>query len=222
VEAMTEAFFQGDYDFLNQHGGNRLPGFYTPTGDWQLIDEDEEGKIILQDGSRWVSSLGSGFAVFMGKLVGPRYQEFLDNVNAYYYFPLVIARESSVEDAEISVQVKAMGGRIDQAGGLVFGLRNVGNYFVLRINALEDNLVLFEFVNNRRFSRISVPVEVLPERWYTIRVETAGQQIQGYLDDELLMEHTGDWPVQGHVGLWTKADSVTRFRNLEVKPKEGH
>ncbi len=220
LEAMTDSFFRGDYDFLNQTTGSQLPGFYTPEGDWRMQDAGEDGEVLIQDGSRWASGLGSGFAGFMGKMVGARYQEFLDNVKAYYYFPLAIAKESRVGDAVIAARVRPMGGRIDQAGGLAFGLRNVGNYFVLRINGLENNLILFEYVNNRRFTRAVAPVEIETDRWYEIRVETSGHSIEGYLDGVLLLEYSAEWPVHGYVGLWTKADSVTGFSDLTLMAKQ--
>lgn len=220
VEAMTERFFQGDYDFLGQNTGSQVPGFYTPEGDWRIVHTGEEEEMLLQDGSRWASAIGSGFAGLMGKMLGARYQALLDNVKAYYYFPLAVARESRVEDALIAVGVKLMAGRIDQAGGLAFGLRNVGNTFVLRINGLENNLTLLEFVNNRRFSRAVVPVEIATGRWYTIRVETSGNHIRGYLNEDCLIEYTAEWPVHGYVGLWTKADSVTGFKDLSITSKQ--
>ena len=221
AEEMTAAFFQGNYDFLNQNAGNSLPGFYTPSGDWRSQEDGEEGMILTQDGSHWLTSLGSGFAGLMGKVAGAKYQEFLDNVGAYYHFPLAIAKESDAGDSVLSVQIQPVGGRIDQAGGLAFGLRNVGNYFVLRINALENNLILFEFINNRRHERATTSVEIETSRWYTLRVEVSGNRIKGYLDGKLLMEHTADWPVHGHIGLWTKADSLTRFRNLTANEGSG-
>jgi pyruvate,water dikinase len=214
AEEMTDAFFQGEYDFLNQNVGNRLPGFYTPSGDWRSLEESEKGMVLIQDGSRWLTSIGSGFAGFMGKVAGANYQEFLDNAGAYYHFPLAIAKESGMGDAVLSVQVQPLGGRIDQAGGLAFGLRNVGNYFALRVNALENNLILFEFVNNRRYARTTTSVEIETGQWYTLQVEISGNHIKGYLDGKLLIEHRADWPVHGHVALWTKADSLTRFCNL--------
>lgn len=220
VDAMTGAFFRGEYDFLDRNGGNRLPGFYTPVGDWR-VEEEEGGRLLIQDGSRWLTGLGSGFAGFMGKVVGRRYQEFLDNVRAYLHFPLAIAKESGMEDGVLAVRVQPVGGRIDQAAGLAFGLRNVGNYFVLRINALENNFILFEFVNNQRFSRAVHAVELETGRWYEIRAEVSGCRIKGYLDGVLLIEYTADWPVRGHAALWAKADSLTRFRGLSVKPDPG-
>lgn len=222
LEAMTEAFFREDYDFLGQSQGKTLPGFYTPTGDWRLMGDREEGEgrgglRVLQDGSGAVSAVGAVLARFMGKVLGARYQRFLDNMKAYAYFPLAVARESGVADASISVRVKPMSGRIGRAGGLVFGLRHVGDYFVLRVDALENDLVLFEFVNNRRFSRATVPRKIETGRWVEIRVETRGNRIRGFLDGELLVDYAAAGPVHGRVGLWTSADSVTCFEGFSVE-----
>lgn len=216
AEKMTEAFFAGDYDFLGERHSSQLPGFYTRGEEWQPIEED--GRMLcLQDGAKWVPTLSSGMAKFMGKMFGAKYQEFLDSIRAYYYFPLAIAKDSSVADAVLRIRVKPVGGNIDRAGGLAFGIRNVGNYFVLRLNALEDNFALFETVNNRRFQRASVPKKIETARWYCIRVETSGNSLKGFLDDELLIEYTAERPLKGYVGMWTKADSVTYFDDLVIE-----
>ena len=216
VERMTEAFFAGDYDFLGQRHSSQLPGFYTRGEEWQLVEEDGR-TLCLQDGAKWVPGLSSGIAKFMGRMFGAKYQEFLDSIRAYYYFPLAIAKDSSVADAVLRVRVKPVGGSIDRAGGLAFGIRNVGNYFVLRLNALEDNFTLFETVNNRRFQRASVSKKIQTGRWYGIRVETSGSSLKGYLDDELLIEYTAERPLKGYVGMWTKADSVTYFDEFVIE-----
>jgi pyruvate,water dikinase len=155
-------------------------------------------------------------ANFMGKMMGARYQELLDNIEAYYYFPLAIAKDSEVGDAVLQVRVKPVAGSVDQAGGLAFGIRNINNYFVLRINALEDNVMLFEYVNNKRLTRATVPQEIKKDQWYRISVKTEGNTLKGYLDDELLLEYTAERPLTGYVGLWTKADSVTFFNELTI------
>jgi pyruvate, water dikinase len=220
VDRMTEAFFEGDYDFLNQGQSSQLPGFYTHVGQWERI-EDDGHLLCLQDGLKWGTSLSSGMAKFMGKMVGAKYQEFLDNVGAYYYFPIAIAKDSAVSDAVLQVLVKPVGGSIDRAGGLAFGLRNVGNYFVLRVNAFEDNFVLFEFINSRRFQRATVRKKVETARWYRIKVEISGPTLTGCLDDELLIEYTAERPLNGHVGIWTKADSMTYFDELTIETQDG-
>ncbi len=216
VKRLIEAFFQGEYNFLDKAQEIRIPGFYTHTGDWKRVEED--GRILLlQDGSDYGSSLSSGLANFMGKMMGAKYQELLDNIEAYYYFPLAIAKDSEVADAVLRVRAKPVAGSIDQAGGLAFGIRNINNYFVLRINALEDNVILFEYLNNRRFQRATVHQEIKKDSWYLITAEISGSTLKGYVDGELLIEYTAERPLAGYVGLWTKADSITYFDELSIE-----
>jgi pyruvate,water dikinase len=149
--------------------------------------------------------------------MGAKYQDLLDNIEAYFYFPMAIAKDSEVADAVLRVRAKPVAGSIDQAGGLAFGIRNINNYFVLRINALEDNVVLFEYINNRRFQRVTVNKEIKMGEWSLITTEISGSTLKGYVDDELLLEYTAQRPLTGHVGLWTKADSVTYFEELCIE-----
>ena len=213
MSRMIEGFFAGDYDFLNQAQEIRIPGFYTPVGDWRRVEEDGR-TLLLQDGSEYGSSLSSGMANFMGKMMGAKYQDLLDNIEAYYYFPLAIAKESEVSEGRLMVRTKSVAGSIDQAGGLAFGIRNIGNYFVLRVNALEDNVMLFEYVRNRRLTRARVAKAIKTGEWYQITAEISGSTLKGYVDGELLIEYTAERPLRGYVGLWTKADSVTYFDEL--------
>ena len=150
-------------------------------------------------------------------MIGETYFEILDNIGAYFYFPLAIAKESYVKEGIISVRVKPVAGSIDQAGGLAFGIRNVGNYFVFRINTLEDNVILFEFVNNKRLKRATTPVKAAADRWYQLRVEFADYHCRGFLDQEPVIDFHADRPLDGYVGLWTKADSVTQFADLSIE-----
>ena len=52
--------------------------------------------------------------------------------------------------------------------------------------------------------------------WHRIRVVARGPRIQAYLNDSLLLDHEEKTFTGGWVGLWTKADSVTEFADLEV------
>jgi pyruvate,water dikinase len=147
---------------------------------------------------------------------GARYQAFLDNIKAYHYFPKLIAKDGEIESGTVTVRVRAVSGFIDQAAGLVLGLRNVGNYFALRINALENNLVLFEHVNGNRFQRATIERAIEAGRWYRLKATLSGRRVLGFLDDELLIDFEADRAVAGHVGLWTKADSVCQFASLTI------
>jgi pyruvate,water dikinase len=211
IVRLSEAFFNEEYDFLAARPDHGLRNFYVHGGNWKTTDENVR-TVCLQDGSKAGFTISSGVARAMGTLVGrPKFQDFLDNIGAYFYFPLAIAKDSEIGDGLVRVRVKPVRGDIDRAGGIVFGLRDVSNYYVLRINSLENNVILFEFVNSKRVERVSVPAKIPSGQWYDIAVRIQGNTIEGFLDNRTVLTYTTDKPIHGFVGLWTKADSVTEF-----------
>ncbi len=219
IDVYAGAFFREDYDFLSARKGDALNNFYTHGGWWKRSVED--GRVfLLQDGARSGLRISSGIAGIMGKLAGKALQDFLDNIEAYYYFPLAIAKNSEMSDGSVSVRVKPVSGHIDRAGGIAFGMKNVSNYFVLRINALEDNVVLFEYVNSKRIERASATRKITSGAWHTLKTEVSGSSIKGYFDGEQVIEYSSDKPFTGFIGLWTKADSVTCFDELTIQAND--
>lgn len=216
VAYFTEAFFQGDYNFLERKREDTPQGVYIHTGDWNRIVEEDRVH-CLQDGSKWGAHLSSGVAWAMGKTFGKSYQEFLDSVNAYFYFPLVIVKDWQMGNGVIRVRVKPVKGNIDRAGGIAFGLKDVCHYFAFRINALEDNAALFEYEDCKRVQRQMAEVRIASNEWYDLRVEVDGKFIRAYVNEQLVIDHETRSVPQGHVGLWTKADSVTVFGDLRVE-----
>lgn len=215
IERFTDAFFRGDYDFLSSAPGDEFAHFYTHGGWWKRSSEDGR-PCLIQDGSRAGFRLSSGVAGIMSKFMGPAVQDFLDRIEAYYYFPLAAVKNSEMTDGAVSVRVKPMSGRIDQAGGLAFGLTSVSDYFVLRLNALEDNIILFEYVHSKRVARASVSRTIARNEWHTLAVSVKGACVEGFLNGEKILDYCGGKPITGFIGLWTKADSVTAFADLTV------
>jgi hypothetical protein len=137
-----------------------------------------------------------------------------------YRFPLLIADAGSFRDLDISVKFKAVSGSVDQAGGLVFRLKDANNYYVVRANALEDNYRLYHVVNGRRKEFAGANFKVSSGAWHELRVEATGNKFTCYFDGAKKIEATDDtFKDAGKVGLWTKADSVTHFDDLRVTAK---
>ncbi len=67
-----------------------------------------------------------------------------------YRFPLAIADEGSFLNLDLSVRFKPISGQVDQAAGLVWRLRDANNYYIVRANALENNVVLYKVENGKR------------------------------------------------------------------------
>ena len=115
------------------------------------------------------------------------------------------------------MRFRPVSGREDASGGIIFRAKDGQNYLLVRANALENNFRLYSIVNGKRSTIASARVtEPKLGVWHTIRVVTAGPKIQAYLNGAMLLDHQDKTFAEGWVGLWTKADSVTEFSDLEV------
>ena len=134
-----------------------------------------------------------------------------------YRFPLAIVDDSNYQDVAVSVKFKAVAGTVDEAGGIVFRYQDPGNYYIARANALEDNYRLYHVVTGRRVQFAGSNFTVTPNEWHTIRAVAVGDQFRCYYDGQLKFSATDKtFSGPGKVGLWTKADSVTHFDDLEI------
>jgi hypothetical protein len=143
-----------------------------------------------------------------------------------YRFPLCVYENWSAKDVEVSVRFKPISGQVDQAAGLVWRYQDADNYYVVRANALEDNVVLYKVERGRRsdlkpkgsWFGYGKTVEVPRGMWSVLRVRARGSQFDVWLDDEHLFQvEDKTFSEPGMVGLWTKADSVTAFDDLIIK-----
>jgi len=131
----------------------------------------------------------------------------------------------SAKDVDVSVRFKPVSGKVDQAAGIVWRLKDKNNYFITRANALENNVVAYKAVAGKRTSigikgdpkSYGVKAEVPSGRWNTLRVRMVGNTAEVFLNDKKVFEVENDtFKDAGKVGLWTKADSVTYFDDLKV------
>ncbi len=142
--------------------------------------------------------------------------------NSGHTYNLAIADGTRLEDLELSVRVGSDGGSEDQGGGPIWRCRDANNYYICRINPLEDNYRVYKVVEGRRTQLASAEVETEPGRWYTLRVTMIGDRITCELDGRPYLEVRDDtFSEAGRVGLWTKADAATGFDNLEVRAAGG-
>jgi Domain of Unknown Function (DUF1080) len=143
-------------------------------------------------------------------------------------YPLLLKNGTSLKDGFVEVQFKPISGREDRAGGIVWRAKDANNYYVVRANALEDNVVLYKTVGGKRSSLdivgqkggYGVKVPVPAGRWHTLRVEFAGNRFKVVFNGQGLFEvEDRTFPEAGQIGLWTKADSVTAFDKVAYGPE---
>ena len=131
---------------------------------------------------------------------------------------VAILEDKTFDDVDVAVRFRPVSGKEDASGGIIFRAKDGRNYLLVRANALENNFRLYTMVNGKRSTIASARVsEPKLGEWHRIRVVAKGPRVQAYLDDALLLDHEDKTFSRGWIGLWTKADSVTEFADLEVK-----
>lgn len=140
-------------------------------------------------------------------------------------FPIAVLSDVSAGDVDLSVRFRPVSGRIDQAAGLVWRYRDEDHYYIVRANALEDNVVVYKVEGGKRRD---LPVmgegrtygkkaEVPAAQWSTLRVVARASRFEVYFNGARLYEvEDSTFSQPGRVGVWTKADSVTQFDDITV------
>jgi len=141
-------------------------------------------------------------------------------------YPLLLKNDTNIKDGFIEIRFKAIAGSQDRAAGVVWRARDVNNYYVVRANALEDNFVLYKTVDGVRTALdivgrkggygVSVPVPA--NTWHSLRIDFKAARFTASFNGKQLLEvEDSTFTDAGKVGLWTKADSVTRFDLIEIR-----
>ena len=131
------------------------------------------------------------------------------------YFNLALVQGERFRDLRLTVKMKALSGEIDQGGGLVWRYQDPGNYYVARVNPLEDNFRVYRVKSGKREMLGSADVQAEAGKWHTLSITMEGNQITCELNGRKLLDVTDDtFQNAGQVGVWTKADANTAFDDL--------
>jgi len=186
-------------DFSSIAIGARPPGFTEGlTGQGEAV-----GWQVLED----LSAPG-------GRVVAETSRDTAD-----YRFPLCVYEGLVAKDIEVSTRFKAVDGQVDQAAGLIVRAQDHLNYYVARANALENNIRLYKVIAGVRRQITGRSIEVTAGVWHTLSLKITGHILEVAFDGQHLLEaQDAALTEAGKVGLWTKADSLTHFANLVVRP----
>jgi hypothetical protein len=132
-------------------------------------------------------------------------------------FPLAIFDPIVAKNVEVSLKFKPVAGRVDQAGGIAVRVADADNYYVVRANALEDNVRFYRVVRGRREQIDGVNTKVAGNEWHSLGLKAQGDRFTVEFDGKTLFTTTDEtFAGAGKIALWTKADSVTRFDQIAI------
>jgi glycosyl hydrolase family 59 (putative galactocerebrosidase) len=136
-----------------------------------------------------------------------------------YRFPLAVYQSISAKDIDVVVRFKPVAGTVDQAGGIVIRLATPDDYYVVRANALEDNVNFYRVVKGRRSQIKGFDTKVATGQWHSLGLRAEGERFTVSFDGKkLFTAEDKTFANAGKVALWTKADSVTYFDTISITP----
>lgn len=183
------------------------------------------------------------------KLYGTNNEELMDNAKQFSYYPVALLRGvDNFSDGTIFMKFKTIAGEADRCSGILFNVKPNGDWLAVRYNDTENNVALWEFHNGRRrpikFSDRSKPFMLDGSAWHELKMQVNGADFKAYLDGTLALEWTFGSepgpgrngappdpdlfpannpvlraPIQGRIGLWSKTDSTSYFKDYAVNAK---
>lgn len=192
-------------------GGDDVPAEVGRTYRWSFDDASVDA---LPAG--YISVLGDW--TIANEPTAPSAPNVLRQTGAYKNpdFPRVLIKGLTFTDLTLRVRCRPESGNIDRACGLVFRAKDSDNYYLTRANALEDNVRLYRIVNGDRQEFASADLKVTSGEWHTLEVSARGTKLEVSWDGRTVLEASDATFAKGKIGLWTKADSVTAFDDLEA------
>ena len=111
-------------------------------------------------------------------------------------FNVIVAPGGPYDNVAVDVRSKPISGREDATGGIVFRF-SAGHYYVISANALEDNFNFYYYGldsflasllgGRHSITGVSVKAPALGE-WHKLRITAEGNHIQGWLNDQHLID----------------------------------
>ena len=238
-------------DLSKEQVGKSPVAFEPIVGTW-IVAEDGGEKVIRVDGSPWKAAQDAPTRLLASsarRLYGTTNEELMDNANQFAYYPVAVAKDvSAFENGTLRVKFRTVAGDLDRASGILFNVKENGDWLAVRYNDTENNIALWEFHNGLRrpvkFSDRAKKFMLDRAAWHELKLTIEGTDFKAWIDDQLALEYTlGSEPgpgrngappnpdlfpannpvlrapFKGRVGLWAKTDTTSHFKDFVVSAK---
>ena len=134
-------------------------------------------------------------------------------------FPLCISGQTVTRDFDATLRFKPISGTRAQVAGLMFRAQSASDYYVVRANALDNSVRLYRMEKGKRSQLAAKEAPIEAGKWHSLRVIAANERFEVALDGKTLFDvNDRSLPLSGPLGVWSQADSVTRYGSLLVSP----
>ena len=102
-------------------------------------------------------------------------------------------------------------------GGLIWRATDDRDYYLTRVNPLEQNIRIYGVIKGVRHLLQNFDQIIDVKQWHTLRVTHQGCRVQVFYDEKSVFDLCDRTFTTGKIGLWTKSDAVTYFDDLQLK-----
>jgi hypothetical protein len=102
------------------------------------------------------------------------------------------------------------------AVGLVFGLRDVDDYYLLRLDSTHDTLALRHHLHGHDRDVREVRLRTRGDEWHDLGLQVQGDRVVAAVDGRQAFEVPGLTDVAGGIGLWARVSSAGCFEDARV------
>jgi hypothetical protein len=118
---------------------------------------------------------------------------------------------------DLNVSYLAVAGKADLGGGLVWHATDDRNYYLLRASLVEQKIRLYRVVKGVQQVVKQIDYALPASGWHQLRIIQQGCDMRVQYDNATLFRVCDSTLIKGRIGLWTKADAVTYFDDLELR-----
>jgi hypothetical protein len=211
-------------DLAKEQVGREPKAFQPIVGTW-IVARDGDETVIMVDGRPWAASQDNPTKLLLEnarKFYGASNEQFMDNVKQFAYFPIAILNGvDNFANGTISLKFKTVNGTNDRCSGILFNVRPNGDWLAVRYNDTENNIALWTFHDGvRRNVKFGGRSAFVLDRaqWHDLKMTVQGTDFKAWIDGTLGLEFTLKEPVSGKIGLWSKTDSTSYFKDYVVSP----
>ncbi len=236
-------------DLRKEQPGTAPKNFEPMVGTWVIAEEAGEKVVMVDGRPWVASKDNPTKLLLQSarRLYGTNNEELMDNAKQFAYFPVAVLRGVNFSNGTIRVKFKTVGGEADRCSGILFNVKPNGDWLAVRYNDTENNVALWEFHNgirrNVKFSDRDKPFLLDRSAWHELELAVDGANLRASLDGKPALEHklgsdpvpgrrgaphpdlfpannpVLQPPVSGKVGLWSKTDSTSYFKDYVVISK---
>ena len=136
---------------------------------------------------------------------------------ADHAYKTVFINGTTASDIDLRVSFLSLDGKADMGGGLMWRATDDRNYYLTRVNPLEQNIRIYRVVKGVRQMLKNFDHIIDVRAWHTLHVTMRGCQIQVFFDQRQAFDLCDETFREGRIGLWTKSDAITYFDDLKME-----